>query len=167
MTSSQLYQFIFISLNFTLSALIRSLVSVVFYLNPCASLVLLVCTIILLWLMLSTIWTTKILVYFFLLLLLPFLLLLASISPLVRWNPPLLFSFFYFDFSTSSPSLCFLKRFFNFPISNFKLLVKNVKYSRFVQESIYYTCGFTSPHLSFSYLISIFVFYIDWGVIGI
>ena len=140
MTSSQFYQFKFISLNFTLSALIRSLVSVVFYLNPCASLVLLVCTIILLWLMLSTIWTTKILLYFFLLLL-PFLLLLASISPLVRWNPPLLFSFFYFDFSTSSPSLCFLKRFFNFPISNFKLLVKNVRHMwflllYFVQESI-------------------------------
>ena len=141
MTNSQFYPFKFLSLNFTLLALIRPPVTVVFYLNPCASLVLLVCTIILLWLMLSTIWTTKILLYFFILL--PFLLLLlllASISPPVRWNPLLLFSFFYFDFSTGSllhqlTVSLFSQEFFfffTFPISTFKLLVKNMKYSWFL-----------------------------------
>ena len=131
--------------------------------NPYTSSILLTWIVILLWLMLSTVWTTKILLYFFFLLL-PFLLLLASISPSVCWNPPLLFSFFYFDFSTSSPSLCFLKRFFNFPISKFKLLVKNVRHTC----GLYYCIlpkspstlhvGFTSPHLSFSYLLSILFF---------
>ena len=52
--------------------------------------------------MLSAVWTTKTLLYFFFLL---------------CWNPPLLFSFFYFDFSTSPLSLWFLKRIFTFLIS--------------------------------------------------
>ena len=42
-----------------------------------------------------------------------------------RCNPPLLFSsFFCYEFSTSTLSLCFLQR----PVSTFKLLFKNVKH---------------------------------------
>ena len=89
------------------------------------------------------------------------------------------FFFFGLDFSTSLPksssiifflllrflhqslSLCFLKRFFTFPISTFKLLVKNVRHTcgfyycilSMIPSTVH--VGFTSPHLSFSYLLSI------------
>ena len=120
---------------------------VVFYLNFYASSVLLAWIVILLWLMLSVVWTTKILLYFFLLL---------------CWNPPLLFSFFYFDFSTSPLSLWFLKRIFTFPISTFKLLVKNVRHTwflllYFVRGSTYSTCGI---HFSTSFFFLPFIYFV-------
>ena len=125
--------------------------------NPYTSSILLTWIVILLWLMLSAVWTTKIILYFFLLLWLRFLHQFVEI--LLYY-----FFFFYFDFSTNPLSLCFLKRFFTFPISTFKLLVKNVRHTC----GLYYCIlpkspstlhvGFTSPHLSFSYLLSILFF---------
>ena len=84
---------------------------------------------------------------------------LASISPPAHWNPPLLFSsFFCFDYSTSSLSLCFLERLFTVPIFTFKLLVKKMSLLCFVHESSTLHMELTSPHLSFYYLLCILFF---------
>ena len=125
--------------------------------NPYTSSILLTWIVILLWLMLSAVWTTKIILYFFLLLWLRFLHQFVEI---------LLYYFFYLllRFLHQTLSLCFLKRFFTFPISTFKLLVKNVRHT-----CGFYYCilsmipstlhvGFTSPHLYFSHLLSILFF---------
>ena len=83
---------------------------------------------------------------------------LASISPPPRCNPPLLFSsFFCYEFSTSTLSLCFLQRLFTFPVSTFIVCLDWGRGRRsradLVQNLLIFSLHYSTPLHSPSFLL--------------